>query len=141
MKMIIFSVLMINAAIASAQTFYVMDENNGVGAPIKQSLLKSSQKVSELPTKAEYIIKFSLETDASGWKRPKVKILLVDVATGTSLYETPESKFSYDPYIGMAAAEAKAAKNLMKKYGSDLILSAQKNFLESQIQNDSTQKK
>jgi len=101
---------MFSAAIASAQTFYVMDENNGVGTPIKKSLLKSSQNVSELPTKADFVIKSSLETDASGWKRPKVKILLVDVATGTTVYETPESKFSYDLYTGLAAGEAKQQK-------------------------------
>jgi hypothetical protein len=125
---------------SKAQIFYVQDEGNGVGAPIKKYLIKSSQTVSELQNKAEYIVKTTLERNASIMTRPKMKIMVIDINTGLSVYETPLTKFPYSVYTGVEAGEEREARILMDKFGPELILTTQKSNLEAQLKKDPPKK-
>jgi len=134
-KIFITSSLILCAFFCVAQKFYVAEEAIGVGAPIKEALLKAMQIVVELPNKADYIVKTEINRNSNAYTRPKMKIMLVDVNTGFSIYETEMTKFSYSASV--EAGAEKEAGRLMEKYGSDLILAAKKNYLQSQIKRDS----
>jgi hypothetical protein len=140
MKRLILPVLILVSFSSKAQIFYVQDEGNGVGAPIRASLVKSLQIVTELPNKAEYIVKTMLERNASIMTRPKMKIMVIDANTGITVYETPLTKFTYSMYTGVEAGEEREAKIIMEKYGTELILTTQKSNLEAKLKKDSLKK-
>jgi hypothetical protein len=131
-QIIILTIVILNACLTQAQKFYVLETGNGAEKPIKDELLKQSQTIIELPSKADYIIKTEVAAQTT-WKRGTVKILLVDCSSGVVIFQTEEAHASGGLYVPLQSALRSAIKKLMDKNGKEIILTAQKNSLESQV--------
>jgi|SRR5450432_2722301 hypothetical protein len=133
-KIFTLTTILFSACLLHAQVFYVLETGTGAEKPIKTSLVASEQVITELPQKASYIIKTDVTTPTY-WKRGTVKLVLINNVTGKIVYQTQE-RHAGPGSAQYPASLRRAVKRLMKNYGSDILLNAQKNIHETMVKDN-----